>query len=276
MDIDRINSSILERLSQSFDARRLAQCYLFYGDPDSTFRETAVALAEHVLSQNTQNPYSFNQEMTRKYLQQQTHPNFFMVRSSDVGGEIVIEQAHAMKNFLQSTPSIPGWRVVLIDLADQLNHSASNALLKILEELPEQVTVLMLSNSLAKIKKTLISRSQKVFFNERHHHVQKCIQENAWGKEIIAAVDRTLFEKKLPNLLWMETLGKDSEKRMWFPRIILYHLHDCAMQHLKNFNDTFARKYEVIADFLITADGKALSPTHFIYSVFLLLQNNNA
>ena len=52
------------------------------------------------------------------------------------------------------------WRVVLIDSVDELNKSASNALLKILEEPPEKTIFFLIVNKLSSVLPTIRSRSR--------------------------------------------------------------------------------------------------------------------
>lgn len=53
-----------------------------------------------------------------------------------------------------------GWRVVLIDSMDELNNSASNALLKVLEEPPEKTIFFLIVNKLSNVLPTIRSRSR--------------------------------------------------------------------------------------------------------------------
>ena len=50
--------------------------------------------------------------------------------------EIVVDDAREIGAFLRLTAAEGGWRVVIVDGADEMNRNAANALLKILEEPP--------------------------------------------------------------------------------------------------------------------------------------------
>jgi DNA polymerase-3 subunit delta' len=50
--------------------------------------------------------------------------------------EIVIADVRKLTDFLRLTPAEGGWRVVIVDGAEDLNRNAANALLKVLEEPP--------------------------------------------------------------------------------------------------------------------------------------------
>jgi DNA polymerase-3 subunit delta' len=53
-------------------------------------------------------------------------------------------------------------RVVIIDPAESLNVFASDALLKTVEEPPEQVTLVLLANEAASLSETLVSRARQI------------------------------------------------------------------------------------------------------------------
>src|SRR5438105_1801754 len=52
-------------------------------------------------------------------------------RRKRMRSEIVAEDAREIASFLHLTPAEGGWRVVIVDGADEMNRSAANALLKI-------------------------------------------------------------------------------------------------------------------------------------------------
>jgi DNA polymerase III subunit delta' len=51
-----------------------------------------------------------------------------------------------------------GWRVAIVDAADEMNASAANALLKILEEPPERALLLLVCHQPARLLPTIRSR----------------------------------------------------------------------------------------------------------------------
>ncbi|MEM8792260.1 MAG: DNA polymerase III subunit delta' [Pseudomonadota bacterium] len=72
--------------------------------------------------------------------------------------QVVIEDVRATKSFLQLSAADGGWRVVIVDAADQMNRSAANALLKILEEPPERVLMILISHAPGGLLPTIRSR----------------------------------------------------------------------------------------------------------------------
>lgn len=73
-------------------------------------------------------------------------------------GVIQVEQARKVIDFLRLTAGEGGWRVVLVDTADDLNPNSANALLKVLEEPPRRVVIILLANAPGQILPTIRSR----------------------------------------------------------------------------------------------------------------------
>lgn len=72
--------------------------------------------------------------------------------------EIVVSDVRKLSGFFGQTASEGGWRVAIIDAADELNVNAANALLKMLEEPPERTILLLLAHSPGRLLPTIKSR----------------------------------------------------------------------------------------------------------------------
>src|SRR6516164_5255471 len=75
--------------------------------------------------------------------------------------EIVVEDAREITNFFRLTAAEEGWRIVIVDGAEEMNRSAANALLKILEEPPRQALLLLVSHSPGRLLPTIRSRCRR-------------------------------------------------------------------------------------------------------------------
>jgi hypothetical protein len=166
----------LDGLTDLFNEDRLAPSYVLYGQETALIYKQAFQLAAYILAQTPKNPYGFSLESTTKFLAQNTHPNFFLLTPSESGKDILIENARDLTAFLQKTPAIPGWRVIIINPADRLNNAAGNALLKSIEELPAQTTIFLIAGGLARVKATILSRSQKIFFPTHRYSTEDYIR----------------------------------------------------------------------------------------------------
>ncbi len=65
-------------------------------------------------------------------------------------------------NFFGLTSGAGGWRVAIVDTADDMNEAAANALLKLLEEPPQKSMLLLLSHAPARLLPTIRSRCQRL------------------------------------------------------------------------------------------------------------------
>ena len=72
--------------------------------------------------------------------------------------EIVIEEVRSAVDRLHHTPAEGGWRILVIDSADELNRNSANALLKILEEPAPRSLMLLVSHAPGSLLPTIRSR----------------------------------------------------------------------------------------------------------------------
>jgi len=72
--------------------------------------------------------------------------------------EILVDDVRLANDFLHKTSAEGGWRVVVVDPADDLNTSAANALLKSLEEPPAAALLLLVGHAPGRLLPTIRSR----------------------------------------------------------------------------------------------------------------------
>lgn len=85
------------------------------------------------------------------------HPDFVYLTPEKA--EIKIDQIRGVKDFVYLRPALSKRKVVLIHPAETMNQQAQNALLKVLEEPPEDTHFILVANRLEKILPTVKSRS---------------------------------------------------------------------------------------------------------------------
>ncbi len=89
------------------------------------------------------------------YLQGE-HPDFILVKPEK--GEIKIDQIRGVKDFLNLRPALSKRKVVMITQGESMNPYSQNALLKALEEPPEDTHFLIVTDNLKAILPTIRSR----------------------------------------------------------------------------------------------------------------------
>jgi DNA polymerase III subunit delta' len=75
---------------------------------------------------------------------------------------ITVDETRETIGFFGSTAAVDGWRVCIVDTVDELNPNAANALLKVLEEPPQQSLFLLVSHAPARVLPTVLSRCRKL------------------------------------------------------------------------------------------------------------------
>jgi DNA polymerase-3 subunit delta' len=71
---------------------------------------------------------------------------------------IGIDEVRALKTFFQMSATDGGWRVAIVDAADEMTDPAANALLKVLEEPPERAVLLLVCHQPSRLLPTIRSR----------------------------------------------------------------------------------------------------------------------
>lgn len=102
------------------------------------------------------------EEETDKQIIWSGHPDVGLIQP--VGRRIVVEQARELAREANRTPYEGTVRFFIIDEADKLNDTASNALLKTLEEMPPTTHIALVTDRPAALLPTVVSRCQQVRF----------------------------------------------------------------------------------------------------------------
>ncbi len=76
--------------------------------------------------------------------------------------DIVVDDVRDLGAFLHLKAAAGGWRVVVVDSADDLNRNAANALLKLLEEPPARALLLLISHAPGRLLPTIRSRCRRL------------------------------------------------------------------------------------------------------------------
>ncbi|ADZ70706.1 DNA polymerase III subunit delta' [Polymorphum gilvum] len=97
-----------------------------------------------------------------------THPNLLHLRRpwddkrKRFRTELPVEEVRRTVSFFGTTASGSGWRICIVDSADEMNVSSANALLKILEEPPANSLFLLLSHTPGRLLPTIRSRCRRL------------------------------------------------------------------------------------------------------------------
>ncbi|HEY1709606.1 MAG TPA: DNA polymerase III subunit delta' [Rhizomicrobium sp.] len=96
------------------------------------------------------------------------HPGLLVLKRAvnDRTGKLMtvlsVDEVRKLSGFFGMTSGAGGWRVAIIDTADDMNDAAANALLKMLEEPPANAMLLLLTNAPGRLLPTIRSRCQRL------------------------------------------------------------------------------------------------------------------
>ncbi|WP_428488649.1 DNA polymerase III subunit delta' [Rhodopila sp.] len=76
--------------------------------------------------------------------------------------QIAVDDVRKINGFMSLTPAEGGWRVVVVDGAEELNQASANALLKILEEPPPRAMLLLVCSAPGRLLATIRSRCRRL------------------------------------------------------------------------------------------------------------------
>ena len=194
-------------LRQSFEGGRIAQTYLFAGKSSVGRMTVAKAFAallqckKPVKDENGLLDSCGNCEDCRRIINN-SHPDVKYVTPN--GNEIKIEQIREIQDAAVLKPSMGNWQIYIIDPAEKLNMSSSNALLKTLEEAPAHSLFIMLASDTGAVLPTVLSRSEIVRFNSpSHQQVREILQSRFNMKPEVAASCYSLSEGNFGQALEM-------------------------------------------------------------------------
>ena len=80
-------------------------------------------------------------------------------RAKRLKTEIAVDDAREAQGFFGQTAGAGGWRVAIVDAADELNTASANALLKLVEEPPKRSVFLIVCHQPGRLLRTIRSRA---------------------------------------------------------------------------------------------------------------------
>ncbi|SJZ59379.1 DNA polymerase III subunit delta' [Consotaella salsifontis] len=152
-------------LQAAYESGRLHHAWLLQGPRGVGKATAAFAFARLVLS----NGDPVKGAVIRRQIAQESHPNVLYLSrpASDRGGGfksfITVDEVRRLNRFFQAT-SGEAWRIAILDPADDMNRSAANALLKILEEPPRRSLILITNHTPGRLLPTIRSRCRTLRF----------------------------------------------------------------------------------------------------------------
>jgi DNA polymerase-3 subunit delta' len=159
------NAKIVERLRSKLRAGRFPHALIFSG-PDGVGKRTCALMVAKVLNCPESGPDDFCNACSQcRKIDSGIHPDVLMIGLEEDASEIKIGQIRDLLGTLGLRPFEGSHKVFIIDPADAMNPASANALLKGLEEPPEDSHFILLSSSPQALLLTVRSRCQTYPFS---------------------------------------------------------------------------------------------------------------
>jgi DNA polymerase-3 subunit delta' len=167
----------VEAFTSAWQSRRIHHGWLLTGPRGVGKASFARMAATRVLAEAAGPPVEFpgletpTDHPTARLLAAGSHPDFRSLERLErpTGGlarNISVDQIRSLGDLLSVTPSMSPWRAIVIDAADDLEASAANALLKMLEEPPANTLFFLVSHAPGRLLPTIRSRCRRLDFGK--------------------------------------------------------------------------------------------------------------
>jgi DNA polymerase III subunit delta' len=166
-----------QELLSAYRGGRLAHAWLIAGREGIGKATLAWRFARFVLAnpdpaakavREARDLYVDPRDAAARLLARLAHPDFALIRrewqanAKRLASEISIEAVRAGLQVFQLSAAFGGWRIAIVDCAEDLNRSSANALLKMVEEPPQRSLILVVSHRPGQVIATIRSRCRRL------------------------------------------------------------------------------------------------------------------
>ena len=158
-------------------------------------------------------------------------------KTNNLARNITVDQVRSLGELFDLTPALSDWRVVVIDSIDDLEKSAANALLKMLEEPPANCLFLLVSHAPGRLLPSIRSRCRRLDF--------QVLSEDAMT---------SILGKHLPELRdsdrrkVIEAAGGSAGRAIALAELDLVSLEEAALGIMRQGDPTNARRSDLASE----------------------------
>lgn len=145
--------------------KRIPQALLFVGPQHYGLADFALKIAELVHCKMAMQAKACGQCPDCQMVQRREHPDLTWIKPEKSGSAIKVEQIRELQQGVFLSPQRSIYKIIIIESAERLNTASSNALLKVLEEPSANTHFILISEQVATILPTILSRCQVMHFS---------------------------------------------------------------------------------------------------------------
>ena len=157
-------------------------------------------------------------------------------KTGNLNRNIKAEQIRDLGEFLSLSAALSEWRVVVIDSMDDLEPTAANALLKMLEEPPANTLLFLVSHAAGRLLPTIRSRCRRLDF--------QALDDDAMAPILESRTDLPAAEREKIISMSFGSAGR----ALAFAELGLAKLEDAALAILRQGDPTNARRSELASE----------------------------
>lgn len=221
-------------IRKTLAAGTLPHAWLFYGPEGVGKFKTALAVAKSLLCGRAAADEFCGMCADCTRIENEAHPDVLVLRaeskegqkeggtagSRQESGEIRIEQVRQLQRWAAVAAFRGGWRVGILDGAERMNPHAANALLKILEEPPPRMVLLLVSPSRRALLPTIASRCQALHFPQAgREEVASALAGRVEGTSEELGLLAELAEGSIGKALRLDRDWVFRERKLWVDRL---------------------------------------------------------
>ena len=145
------HEGVKKALQENLDNNTISHAYIFYGRDGIGKKLTAIEFAKKLLdTDNLHNNIDFK----------------IITKLPDKQNILVEQIREEIIEDVYIAPATGKYKVYIIDEADKMNVAAQNTLLKTLEEPPQSVVIILITNNIDGLIGTILSRTNNIFFEK--------------------------------------------------------------------------------------------------------------
>ena len=171
------NKKILEK---SMELKKISHSYIFWGTEGIGKKLIAKEFAKRILCLEQQEDCKCKSCIE---FDSNNNPDFQLIEPNE--GKVKIEQIREMQRKVAEKPIISNKKVYIIENSDTMTTEAQNCLLKILEEPPEYITIILICSNEDNLLSTIKSRCTRMHFEPIDtEKIKKYLKQNYPDQEI--------------------------------------------------------------------------------------------